>query len=103
MLHRSGRWAVAWALLLDLTAFSSAPARAVESGHHVAKAAGGVVYVDGVERWRGQELTSGLAWSERHDAVAFAGRDRGGDERLVVLMGDDAIKPTAITWSVPPV
>jgi len=103
MLRRCGRLAVAIALLLDLVAFSSAPARAIESRRHEAKAADGVVYVDGVERWRGQELTSGLAWSERRDAVAFAGRDRGGEDRLIVLIVDDTMDPTVITWRVPPV
>lgn len=101
MLRRSGRWAVALALLIDVTAHSQA--RAVEPRHHAARAANGVVYVDDVERWRGQELTSGLAWSEHRDAIAFSGRDRGGEERLVVLLVDDSIEPTAITWTVPPV
>lgn len=103
MLRRSGRWAVALALLIDVIGFAPAPARAVESRPHEAKSAGGVVFVDGVERWRGQELTSGLAWSERHDAIAFAGRDRSGEERLVVLLVDDTIEPLVITWTVPPV
>lgn len=101
MLRPSGRWAVAIALLIDVTAYSQAPA--AESRHHAANTANGIVYVDGVERWRGQELTSGLAWSEHRDAIAFAGRDRGGQERLVVLLVDDSIEPTAITWTVPPV
>jgi hypothetical protein len=103
MLRWSGRWAVAFALLFSLLASPVTPARAMESRRHEAKAAGGVVYVDGVERWRGQELLSGHAWSERRDAIAFTGRDRGGEERLVVLTVDDSIAPTTIVWTVPPV
>ena len=69
---------------------------------HEAKAQGGVVYVDGVERWRGKSLTSGLVWSGHHDALAFAGHDKSGDPRLVVLIVDDDLEPAAFSWVVPP-
>jgi hypothetical protein len=104
MLRRSGPTAVAFALLvINFATFSTSPAGAVEVQRHEAKAQGGVVYIDGVERWRGQGLSSGLAWSERHDALAFAGWDRSGEARLVVLIVDDELEPTVIIWTVPAV
>ncbi len=52
-------------------------------------------------RWRGRAVTSGLAWSVRHDAVAFAARDAGGRARLIVLIVDDDLEPASFSWPVP--
>jgi hypothetical protein len=102
MLRWSGPAAAIVPLLFTFAGFPAAPAAAAQATHrHEAKITGGTVYVDGVERWRGQALTSGLAWSERHDALAFAGRDRDGDTRLVVLIVDDDLEPAAFSWAVP--
>ena len=46
-------------------------------------------------------VTSGLAWSEHHDALAFAGRDARGTARLVVLIVDDDLEPASFSWPVP--
>jgi hypothetical protein len=62
----------------------------------------GAVHVDGELRWRGREVTSPVVWSGRGNALAFTGRDTRGRTRLVVVVVDEAIEPTAISWIVPP-
>ncbi len=68
---------------------------------HEVRVARSAVVVDGSVRWRGRSVTSPVVWSERGDALAFTGRDADGRPRLVVVLVDDAIEPTAFSWPVP--
>ena len=88
------RWLV---LLLSLVCFAGS---ALATEHEVTGARG-AVYVDGTVRWRGKSVTSAPVWSERGDALAFAGRDREGNARLGVVLVDDALEPVEFSWPVP--
>jgi hypothetical protein len=80
------------ALALPLTAAAEEPIVRVGSNR---------VTVDGELAWRGRAITSEAVWSERGDAIAFTGRDLSGRARLVVVIVDEALEPTAFSWPVP--
>jgi hypothetical protein len=68
---------------------------------------GEAVWIDGKIGWPegaskiAPVVTSGVVWSKRGDAVAFAARERTGVTRLVVVLVDAATDPVAITWPIP--
>jgi hypothetical protein len=101
MFFRSRRAAVVSLLLALLLGLVALPAAASPTQSHAAHVRGGVVSVDGAVRWRGRAVTSGLAWSAHHDALAFTGRDADGRTRLVVLIVDDDLEPASMSWMVP--
>jgi len=71
------------------------------SSEHRARVVRSSVHVDGKVRWRGRAVMSPLVWSSRRDALAFTARDRRGRTRLVVVIVDDELEPTAFSWPVP--
>ena len=79
-------------VLLPLTALADDPVVRVKRNR---------IVVDGEVAWRGRAVTSEPVWSERGDAIAFTGRDLRGRARLVVVLVEEGLEPTAFSWPVP--
>jgi|GEM_PF-6494628 len=103
-----------WGAFLLLVAAAAAPGVAhaeapgrrgdVDEPRSVAAIRGSRVFVDGKVVYRGaprERLISSVAWSAPGDAIAFATRDRG-QVQLVVVLVSMGMRVHVMRWPVPP-